>query len=359
MSTSGPIQWRAQLRRLGIVMRGDPRNPDEAMGVLNPAAARGPDGGLYLFPRVVGAGNYSRIGIAKVRFDSAGDPVSVDRLGYALEPSESWERNSRTAGCEDARVTYVESLGCYVMTYTAYGPTGPRIAIAYSADLRRWERLGPAKFVFDLASGVDFDLYDNKDAMLFPSPVRDPSGKPALAILHRPGNTQGGRLILPSGIVERRPSIWISYCSLDRVRDDLNELCRWRDHQLVATPRYPWEELKIGAGTPPVRTARGWLIFYHGVTGHLVEGVDQQTDVHYRAGAMVLDATDPRQVLYRSPEPVLSPELDEERQGIVANVVFPTGVDYREGGRIDVYYGAADVAIGVARLDLPPALIAR
>ena len=46
-----------QMRRLGVVMRGDPRDPDEALGVLNPAAARAPDGTLYLFPRVVAAGD--------------------------------------------------------------------------------------------------------------------------------------------------------------------------------------------------------------------------------------------------------------------------------------------------------------
>ena len=39
--------------------------------------------------------------------------------------------------------------------------------------------------------------------------------------------------------------------------------------------------------------------------------------------------------------------------GIVPNVVFLTGIDVREGGRVDVYYGMADAAIGVARLDSP------
>jgi len=51
-----------QLKRLGVVMERDPGNSQEAQGVLNPAAARGPDGHLYLYPRLVAAGNYSRIG---------------------------------------------------------------------------------------------------------------------------------------------------------------------------------------------------------------------------------------------------------------------------------------------------------
>ena len=51
-----------RLQRLGQVMEPEPGNPLEAEGVLNPAAARGPDGELYLFQRLVAAGNCSRIG---------------------------------------------------------------------------------------------------------------------------------------------------------------------------------------------------------------------------------------------------------------------------------------------------------
>ena len=75
-----------KLRRLGMLMEPEPGNPLEVEGVLNPAAVRGPDGELYLFPRMVAKGNYSRIGIARVRFNETGDPASVERLGIALEP---------------------------------------------------------------------------------------------------------------------------------------------------------------------------------------------------------------------------------------------------------------------------------
>ena len=47
-----------KLRRLGLIMEPEPGNPQEVEGVLNPAAARGPDGKLYLFPRLVAKGNY-------------------------------------------------------------------------------------------------------------------------------------------------------------------------------------------------------------------------------------------------------------------------------------------------------------
>ncbi len=79
------------LQRLGLVMEPEPGNPMEVEGVLNPAAVRGPDGKLYLFPRLVARGNYSRIGIARVRFNEAGDPSGVERLGIALQPEADYE----------------------------------------------------------------------------------------------------------------------------------------------------------------------------------------------------------------------------------------------------------------------------
>ena len=49
--------------------------------------------------------------------------------------------------------------------------------------------------------------------------------------------------------------------------------------------------------------------------------------------------------------------VPEERDGAVANVVFPAGIGRRDDpgtpDRFDVYYGMADNRIGVARLDLP------
>jgi predicted GH43/DUF377 family glycosyl hydrolase len=137
-----------QLHRLGQIMEAQPGNPQEAEGVTNPAAVRGPDGELYLFPRLVAKGNYSRIGIAKVRFDVDGNPSGVERLGLALEPEASYELQSGGGGgCEDPRVTYVEPLKHYVMTYTAFSQDGARIALAVSEDLFHWRRLGLATFL--------------------------------------------------------------------------------------------------------------------------------------------------------------------------------------------------------------------
>jgi beta-1,2-mannobiose phosphorylase / 1,2-beta-oligomannan phosphorylase len=352
-----------QLRRLGLLMEPEPGNWLEAEGVLNPAAARGRDGQLYLFPRLVAKGNYSRIGIARVRFNDAGDPCGVERLGVVLEPEADYERRpDGGGGCEDPRITFVERFQRYVMTYTAFSPIGPRIALAVSEDLFRWKRLGLA--TFESFENIDFAHVDNKDASLFPVAIPNHAGKMQMALLHRPlfsGTRPEETACHPEcrEVDLEHESIWISYCpmALDGLEPD--RLGLFNSHHRLATPVSPWERLKIGGGTPPILTQHGWLILYHGVNKMTAPGKEEQ-QFCYSAGVMVLSKIHPRMIHYRSPKPVLTPELPEERKGTIADVVFPTGIDRREDlglpNRFDVYYGMADDRIGVARLDLPEVL---
>src|SRR5271170_1529612 len=174
-----------QMKRLGMIMEPEPGNPYEVEGALNPAGARGPDGQFYLFPRLVAKGNYSRIGIARVNFNEAGDPAGVERLGIALEPEADYElRPDGGGGCEDPRVTFVERFQRYVMTYAAFSARGPRIALAVSEDLFHWKRLGLV--TFEPYNGIDFVHVDNKDASLFPVAIPNHAGKMQLALIHRP-----------------------------------------------------------------------------------------------------------------------------------------------------------------------------
>ena len=349
-----------QLQRLGVVMESEPGNPMEAGGVLNPASARGRDGQLYLFPRLVAQGNYSRIGIARVCFNDAGDPVGVERMGIALEPQADYELRPDGGGCEDPRITFIEPLDRYVMTYTALSSRGPRIALAMSEDLFHWDRLGLA--IFMPYEGVDFNDVANKDALLFPVAISDPDGQPAMALIHRPlfpgtGPDEKLHCRFPRIVDILRESIWISYHSLvNEVCTEHHHLCHFDSHRRLACPVAAWEELKIGGGTPPILTPQGWLVLYHGVCEALNES-DSARKLSYSAGLLVLDEKHPHVIRYRSPEPVLTPELPKEREGIVPDVVFPTAIDRRDDlglpGRFDIYYGMADNCIGVARLDLP------
>jgi beta-1,2-mannobiose phosphorylase / 1,2-beta-oligomannan phosphorylase len=351
---------RFKLQRLGVLMEPEPGNPQEIEGVLNPAAARGPDGELYLFPRLTARGNYSRIGIARVRFNEAGDPAGVERLGIALEPEADYERRpDGSGGCEDPRVTFVEPLQSYMMTYTAHSSRGPRIALAISKDLFHWQRLGLATFA--PCHGIEFSDVDNKDASLFPVAVPCPSGHPELAMLHRPlfpGTRPKETARRPASreLDLDRESIWISYSPMSSEVSGPYRVSQFTSHHRLATPVSPWERLKIGGGTPPILTRHGWLVVYHGVS-EIEEPGDTVHPLCYSAGVMVLSKEHPSVIRYRSAEPVLTPTLPQERHGTIANVVFPTGIDRRDDlgspDRFDVYYGMADYRIGVARLDVP------
>ncbi|NQV24088.1 MAG: STAS/SEC14 domain-containing protein [Rhodopirellula sp.] len=75
-----------------------------------------------LFPQLVSRGNYSRFGIARVKFNQAGDPCGVERLGIAIEPETDYELLlDGDSGCEDPRVTFVERFQrCECLDIAAY-----------------------------------------------------------------------------------------------------------------------------------------------------------------------------------------------------------------------------------------------
>jgi predicted GH43/DUF377 family glycosyl hydrolase len=71
----------------------------------------------------------------------------------------------------------------------------------------------------------------------------------------------------------------------------------------------------------------------------------------YRAGAALLDKKDPRKVIGHLHQPLFSPEEKWEKEGVVGNVVFPTGTA-TFGDRLYIYYGAADKYICAASVNL-------
>src|SRR5690554_2189891 len=174
-----------KLHRICTIMKPEAGNELEVEGVLNPAVTRGPDGELYIFPRMVAKNNYSRIGIARVKFDANGGPFAVERLGIGLGPEGDYEEGPNGGGgCEDPRISDVEPVEHYIMTYTAYGPNGPRIAMARSKDLFNWERLG---LVECLPYGeIAFNGIDNKDASWFPVDLPSPHQHSSMSLLSRP-----------------------------------------------------------------------------------------------------------------------------------------------------------------------------
>ena len=102
-----------------------------------------------------------------------------------------------------------------------------------------------------------------------------------------------------------------------------------------------WDSEKVGIAGPPIKTAAGWVLFYHGITA----------THEYCLGAVLLDRRDPTKVLGRTSQPIMTPVEPWEREGWINNVVFPCGQVLR-GDTIYLYYGGADTVIGVATISL-------
>ena len=78
----------------------------------------------------------------------------------------------------------------------------------------------------------------------------------------------------------------------------------------------------MGAGPPPLLTAHGWLLIYHGIATHLV------SSWIYQAGVVLLDLEDPTRVIARGRDNVLEPREVWELTGQV-----PPGHRHRRAAR--------------------------
>lgn len=277
---------------------------------------------IHMLYRAIGEyENYiSRIGYASgtdgITFDRYDEPVMV--------PEESYEKY----GIEDPRLVEIDhQIYLSYVTLSGYVRENPEAstALATTSDFRNYVRLG---IITSKGS-------DNKDVVLFPEKVNaipQNSNKKldnkttTYLFLHRPTSWVGPKF----GVA--RPSIWLG---------EGNALTKFERHTLLMQPEQDWEQLKIGAGPPPLKTRAGWLLLYHGKDSAAV----------YRTGAAVLDLNDPSKVLGRTKKPILEPTEPYEKNGDVNNVVFPTGICVIDN-KLFVYYGAADKVCCLATIEL-------
>ncbi|HDI03119.1 MAG TPA: glycosidase [Candidatus Pacearchaeota archaeon] len=286
-----------KVERLGVILKPIKEHKWESLAVFNPGASY--DGKyVHLIYRAIGKGNISVFGYAKSRdginFRRMKKPLLVPKPKPKFRPRHRYEFK----GYEDARITKIDET--YYITYVHTMPEwwGARTCLCSTRDFKNF------KFY-----GIILPEIDDKDVVLFPEKIKD-----KFVLFHR-----------------IKPSIWIAYS---------DNLKHWKGHQIVMTPRKTkWDCAYIGPAAPPLKTNKGWLLFYHGV----------DFDKVYRVGFAVFDLENPSKLLYRSDEPLMEPESYEELWGVTPSVVYPCGVIEKDGYYY-IYYGSADTVVSAARI---------
>ena len=243
-----------------------------------------------------------------------GKAVSTDGFNFEVDkepfmvPSTTGDFKEYEAyGIEDPRIVYID--GEYLITYSAYSKHGVRIGLAKTKDFQNIER-------YALITEADY-----RNVVIFPEKFNG-----LYARLDRPHS-------------EISPwSIWISYSP---------DLIFWGKSKLIMKPlQYHWDEMKIGPGAPPIKTARGWLNIYHGVFPTMDGCV-------YRLGVALHKLEDPSEIIAVGDNWILQPEEDYEITGYVHNVVFSCGAVPEDDGSLKIYWGGADkvMCVGTAHIE--------
>ncbi|MBU6490714.1 hypothetical protein KGQ25_00910 [Patescibacteria group bacterium] len=281
----------------------------ESRAVFNPASID-INGSVYILYRAMDAANTSTIGLAISK-----DGVTIDEhlQEPIYAPRAEFEQKhggpTGNSGCEDPRIVRIDDI--LYLTYTAYdgvhAPLGAVSSISVDDFLARRFEKWSAPFL------LTPDGIDDKDLALLPEKVK------GNYLLYHRINNQICADLLPDIASGKR----VSRCI-----------------EVVQPRRGMWDGLKVGIAAPPIKIGADWLMLYHGVS-------EQGT---YRIGAARLDSSG-TSVLARTADPIFEPVERYEKEGEVANVVFPCGVVVR-GDTLFLYYGGADKVVGVATSSL-------
>lgn len=267
---------------------------------------------IHMLYRAVG--EYEKY-VSRIGYASSSDGILFNRRReVAISPQEYYEKY----GLEDPRLMRIgSSIYVTYVVLSDYVKAMPSAstALAQTDDFLHYKRTGI----------ITIPGSDDKDTVLFPSENNEDKNL-RFRILHRPSSWVG------PGYNTDKPSIWLG---------EGDSITSYDKHTLIIKPEHDWESLKVGVGIPPIKTEKGWLVIYHGVSSERV----------YSAGAFLLDTSELTKILGRTKEPILKPEETYERNGDVGNVVFPTGACILDG-TLYVYYGGADKVCCLATTDL-------
>lgn len=310
METNAPATLKCAKFPQNPLLQPIPHHEWESAGVCNTAAVE-IDGVVYLVYRAFTKNNTSNLGLA-VSYDG----YCIDeRLPSPIFPLRTeFERPKQVgvgSGAEDPRITWIDDT--LYMCYTAYDGELARLALTSISvsDFvhRNWD-------AWVLPTIISPPGVMDKDGALFPEKI---NGK--YAFFHR---------IEPNIIIDFVDTLtFVNGSHLGSAN--------------IITPRNgSWDGIKIGINGPPIKTEKGWLVLYHGIS---------KIDRHYRIGAFLLDNQDLTHIIGRTSYPILEPEKIYEREGVVPNVVFSNGHIVRDN-KIIMYYGGADKVICGAEIEI-------
>ncbi len=281
----------------------------ESRAIFNPASIMIDDKICILY-RAMSLDNTSVIGYAETQ---NGEDITYISDQPIYTPRESFESKGvpgGNSGCEDPRLTKIGDT--IYMYYVAYnGVTPPAVAETHIAikdfKKRNWNWSRPVL--------VTRDGVDDKDGCLHPEKVH---GK--YFLFHRVNN---------------------NICGDFGATPQFKERNNFKNIPILLPRQGMWDSLKVGISAPPIKTKKGWLLLYHGVSD----------DSIYRVGAALLDRDDPTKVISRITDYIFSPMESYELKGQISNVVFPCGATVKDG-IIYMYYGAGDSVLDVAAAKL-------
>jgi predicted GH43/DUF377 family glycosyl hydrolase len=329
-------RWYWQKRRYHLtrhdgnpVISPLPHKDWELNGTFNPATIVDDEGKVHLLYRAIGDDGLSRVGHAKsdngYTFDERSQyPVFEPIPGYGLPEitaanaphlynPEIYLSGGGWGGCEDPRTVRIGDR--VYMSYVAFeGWNSVRIGLT-SISLKDYKQ-GRWNWRRPLLISPKGEV--NKNWVIFPEKI---NGK--YAILH--------------SIV---PRVQIAYV------ESLDSFSKPIESPRAAGPQPGrknfWDNRIRGAGPPPVKTEKGWLLFYH--------AQDLREPHKYKLGVMLLDLNDPTRILYRSPMPILEPDMHYENDG-KPGIVYASGAAII-GDDIMVYYGGGDRHVCIAQTPL-------
>lgn len=290
------------------ILKPIPENDWESRLVFNPAAIY-LDDTFHIVYRAMSHDNTSVFGYA-----SSKDGLTIDERHDKpiYTPRKDFENKKNPggySGCEDPRLSLIGDT--IYMLYTAYdGINLPRVAVSTISKKdfvnHEWNWSEPV-----LISAPE---HDNKDAGFFDEKING-----QYVVIHRVGHD-------------------IDLAYLDSL--DFNGSSWLEEYRWIKPRKGMWDGKKVGIAAPPIKTEKGWILFYHGVSDE---------DGYYRVGVCLISPDD-LSVIARSDSPIFEPETEWEKVGEVNNVVFPCGIVLKDGV-FYIYYGGADEVIGVATMN--------